>query len=286
MKIIQKIFQKVSYGSVKIYYKFKKDYGLNDTIRKKRVIISMTTYPDRFSSVVYSIRCMLLQTFRPDEIIVWLDDNVSLDQLTPEMNDLKQYGVKYIPIAGDLKPHKKYIHAMQKYPEDIIITVDDDILYPPTLIKSLMDAHKKYPNVVCARRVHKVTFDQYGKLLPYNDWISEACDIKKPSHLILATGVGGVLYPPHCLDARAFDMEKISRLCLCADDIWLKCMELLHNTKVLWVPCIAIHPEMIKKSQTSCLLSDNVGQRQNDIYLKKVMDAYGLKPENFKDMIA
>lgn len=50
---------------------------------------------------------------------------------------------------------------------------------------------------------------------------------------LLATGVGGILYPPHCMDNRLFDIEKIQQLCLYGDDIWLKAMQLLSGTPVV-----------------------------------------------------
>lgn len=47
----------------------------------------------------------------------------------------------------------------------------------------------------------------------------------------MAVGVGGILYPPSCLDKRAFDINKIQELCIGADDIWLKCISTIQTYK-------------------------------------------------------
>ena len=35
-----------------------------------------------------------------------------------------------IRFCEDLKAHKKYYYAFKEYPDDIVITVDDDVIYP------------------------------------------------------------------------------------------------------------------------------------------------------------
>lgn len=40
---------------------------------------------------------------------------------------------------------------MQAYPDDLIITVDDDIFYPTTMIQTLVQYHELYPKSVICR---------------------------------------------------------------------------------------------------------------------------------------
>ena len=49
----------------------------------------------------------------------------------------------------------------------------------------------------------------------------------------IAYGVGGVLYPPKLLPKETFDEYKIRKLCLFADDLWLKAIENKHKIKVV-----------------------------------------------------
>jgi hypothetical protein len=254
---------------------------INTEHRDKKIIVSLTSYPARFYCIHIALKSIMTQTVKPDKIIVWLDEDVSRNDFTDKMLELEQYGVEYRNAMGDLKPHKKYIHAMKEFPEDIIITVDDDLIYARDVIESLIKTHEKYPNAVCARRVHKITKDINGEIAPYNDWIGEYNDCREPSNILVATGVGGVLYPPHCLDERAFDEDNIIRLSLKADDIWLKFMEILAKTKVVYAPSKVPMPQLIEKEQASSLRSENVGQSMNDIYFKKLMEYYNIDKEQF-----
>ena len=251
-------------------------YGLNrDEKRDKKVIVSMTSYPARFNNIYLCLKSILLQDHKPDRIIVWLGSDTKESDLTKGMLSLKEYGVEYrFDKELDLKPHKKYIYAIQEFPDDIVITVDDDSVYPSTTVSSLLKNYEKHPNAVSARRVHLMTYDKEGKLLPYREWKYEYRGLKTESDDLVAVGVGGVLYPPHIFDERAFDTDRIQELCLGADDIWLKCMELLRGVKVVWTPAFFAHPPAL--TSKSSLGQSNVGAGRNDAYLNAMLKAYDI----------
>jgi len=144
---------------------------------------------------------------------------------------LCQYGLEIKKIPGNLKPHKKYQYAMEEYPDSLIITIDDDLIYHKDFIKSLYEGHEKFPDCVIAIRGHEITFNNDGTIKPYNEWNKQVMHSYYPSmKLFAAGGSGGVLYPPYALNKRAFDKKIVERLCLNADDIWLKMMEVLNGT--------------------------------------------------------
>ena len=281
-KLLYRIYRKINYIFRRIYVHLApKRYGLNRKKRKKRIIVSLTSYPGRFEHIHTALKSMMLQTVKPDQIIVWLDEDVGRDKLTRKMLELEQYGIEYRAMPGDLKPHKKYFHVMQEYPNDIIITVDDDLIYPKDVIESLLKTHKRYPKAVCARRVHKIIKKADGGIAPYNDWLGEYCGCYTPSHELIATGVGGVLYPPHCLYEKAFDEKLITELSLKADDIWLKFMELLNGTYVVWAPCKIPMPDLVEKEQATSLKSENVTQNKNDVYFANLQNYFHIQAEAF-----
>lgn len=259
-------------------------YALNEAKRDENIVLSMTSYPQRFESIHLTIKSLMLQTMKPDKFIVWLDDYVTRDQYTEEMIHLEKYGIEYKPRYGDLKPHKKYIYAMQEYPESLIITVDDDLIYAKDLIESLVKTHRKYPKEVCARRVHRITRNAKGNIASYNEWEGECMLKKTPAHDLFATGVGGVLYPPHCVSDRTFDMDLIMKLSLHQDDIWLKFMEWMAGTKVVWAPSRIPVPQEIKESQGVNLRSENVGRSQNDVCFLNVAKYFEKELDIMKDI--
>jgi len=125
---------------------------------------------------------------------------------------------------------------MQKYPYDIIITFDDDTIYEKTTVKSLYYNYLKYPNSISARRVNLIMFNKTNnKVLTYDKWIKDYTLLKIPSFDLLATGVGGILYPPNILNIHYSLIYEFYN-CLTSDDLYLKYREILLKIKTVWVP--------------------------------------------------
>lgn len=218
---------------------------------------------------------------KPDKIILWLGEDKFPERKLPKIFDIiKSCGVD-IEFHEDLKAHTKYFHAMKEYPDDIIITFDDDFIYKSNIIETLYNSYTKHPGCVSAMRVHRIKFEDDGNISPYMSWEMESSGAKgHESYQYLATGVGGVLYPPHCLPAEAFNTEALKRLCLLADDIWLKFMELLNGTKV--VPASdkgRVHGREAFGSQDLALWKSNNGGGENDVQIRAVLEEYGTLPD-------
>ena len=282
---IQRFFKKKKYlffqkKIKKIVESAEYEYGLNTAKRDRKIIVSLTTYPKRFKTIHLCLKSLLLQTVKPDKIIIYLGS----DSKNEKLDDLlffKQFGVEILlKIDEDLKPHKKYLYAMQDYPEDIIITVDDDCIYNQKLIESLLKTHKKHPDCVEAARVHKIMRKHDKSLHSYNNWINNYTLSTKPAFNLIATGCGGILYPPHCFKKGLFDKEMIMKYCLRADDIWLKYNENLSNIKIVWAKNSCPEPLSIETSQTVSLSKENVGLSKNDEYIEKLKSLFCLEIDN------
>lgn len=177
-------------------------------------------------------------------------------------------------MAGNLKAHKKYFLAMQEFPDSIIITVDDDVIYPITLVSSLVKSFKKHPNCISARLVHRIFCDDKGLLMPYKKWQHNCTQYKNPRFDLLAVGVGGILYPPHILPKEAFEIDSIRKLSLNADDIWLKFMELKNSIPVVWAHCYITHPPIIEGTQNFALGKTSINDGANDILVANLVNKY------------
>lgn len=246
-----------------------------------KIVVSLTSFQPRFEQLPKMLKSLLFQTVKPDKIIVWLDKD---EKPTKEMLNLQKYGVSYSRKEEVLKPHKKYFYSLKKFEDSLVITVDDDLIYPADLIESLVKTWKKYPDCICARRVHKITFHSDGSLKTYNDWVYEYTDMKEPSHELFATGVGGILYPPHIFDEKIFNAEGIKKYCLEADDIWLKWHELRLGIKVVWAKNNMILPPVIDGSQEIALSTDNVLNKKNDLFIQNCQKAvFKLSKENLQN---
>ena len=245
------------------------EYGLNKGFRTTKVVVSMASYAARFATIEPTLRSLVTQSVKPDKILVYLDE----DEPTEAMRAYEQYGVEFIQTSDELRPHKKYYYAMQSYPDSIVITVDDDIVYPHTLLAKLLAVHAVHPEAVVTYRAHKMTFTD-GVLDPYQDWVYECRSELAPTFELFATGGAGCLYPPHCLPDEAFDKDAIKELSWNADDVWLKVMELLAGTPVVWAANALVMPKESTGSQEQSLQADNVWQGTNDQYLKALFERY------------
>jgi hypothetical protein len=265
---------------VKWYYSLKKQFEpLNTEKREHHIVVSLTSFPARFGTLHYAIKSILNQTMKPDVIFLCLTKKEVKDEsdLPSSVLLLKKYGLQIYFADENLKPHNKYFHARKLYPDSLLVTIDDDNMYDRDLISDLYNSYKKYPNAVSARRVHKIALDDNKNVLPYSKWHYEYKKEQEPAFCLLATGVGGVLYPPGVLPPETFDAEKIRELCLNADDIWLKFMELKNNIPIVWVKGRRVHPLNIKSAQKVTLQKNNYHGNLNDKYINDLQNYYGIK---------
>lgn len=239
------------------------------------VTVSLTSFPQRIGVVGDVIKSILSQSVKPDRVLLWLSEDQFPDReasLPKALTDLVADGLE-IMWCDDMRPHKKYFYTMQKYPDDIIITVDDDVEYKPDTVEKLLKSYMRFPFAVSALRAHRITFDENGKLKPYEQWERGMKTAHFPSHALIATGVCGVLYPPRCFGDMAFNKEFIKENCLNADDLWLKIMEIIHN-----VPVVLAAPsedvKTIKGSQTEALYKSNDLADKNDMQFRNILAAY------------
>ena len=209
--------------------------GLNCTQRNVKLIASLTTFPDRINSVATTIKTIMNQTVKADEINLYL----AIEQFPNKENDLpaellklKDFGLK-IKFCNDTKSYKKIIPALKEYKNDIIITFDDDIYYEKDTIETLYNSYLKNPKVIQANRVWHVKLDD-NKVIPLDKsflyWNEE--NYRTPSFFNTIIGCGGVLYPPNSLSEMVLDEEKFKSIIPTQDDIWLWAMAVLNGTKI------------------------------------------------------
>lgn len=262
--------QVTSLGAVIYYNAITPKSGLNKNAREQEVVVSMTSFPARFKTIHLAIRSLMMQSYKPDRIILYLDDTVKESDVTPQMRELEKEGLEIRKRPIDMKVHKKYYYAMTEFPDAIIITADDDVMYRKNLIEILIETHKKYPNAICSKRVHRMLLDENDNLLPYNDWDIECSNISEPSMELCATGVGGVLYPPNILCDTIFDVDLFLKLSPKADDLWLKYIEVISNVPVVRAPGKYNLSYVIQSVQELGLRNSNVTENQNDNFLERL----------------
>ena len=189
--------------------------------------------PKRIDKVARTIESLMAQTIKPDKIVLYLTDEEFPTRELPDSLREMQDSVFSIEFREyNLRPHNKYYYALQEFPDDIVITVDDDIVYPDDVISKLIQGHRNYPNSIVCLRAHTIGMYADGSYKSYFDWFSEKHIVQEETHSILATGVGGVLYPPQTMPKETFNREKIMPV-VTHDDLWLKWMEAKYDVKIV-----------------------------------------------------
>ena len=194
------------------------------------VIVSLTSFPGRINDVVFSIRSLLMQTMKPNRVILWLASSqfkYGEVELPKKLIALKKYGLE-IEWCDDIKSYKKLIPTLNKYPEAIVVTADDDILYEKDWLLVLYQCYEKKHDVIWAHRVTKFNIkdgDFYTSVGGLNRW-------ENYSFLNKFTGCAGVLYPPHILDKDVFNIDLLQSICKTNDDIWFWLMAVKNNTRI------------------------------------------------------
>lgn len=251
----------------------KKD--MNDPLFDKddNIVISLTSYPARIKTVHKTLETLLNQTVKANNIVLWLAPeqfpNKEAD-LPQDLLNLKDKGIT-IDWYKDIRSYKKIIPTLEKYPDAIIITADDDILYPMNWVEALYSMYKKAPDVIWCHRAHKMIVK--NNILPYDKW-KKHINNSVPSYSNFCTSGGGVLYPRKCFYSDIDKEDLYTKLCPTADDIWLWAMCILNHRKINVVPMNMKTLTLIDGTQETSLKSINVEDKRNDLQVKNIINTY------------
>lgn len=239
--------------------------------RNENVIVSLTSFPARIGFVHLTIESLLRQTVLPNHIFLWLSKEQfpSENTIPANLKDLQNDIFQIRLVDGDIRSHKKYYYAMSEYPDSIVITTDDDIIYPPNIIKTLLTTSDKYPSCIIANVARTIS---YNGCYPeeYSHWrIAKA--LSRTNNVQI--GAGCVLYPSHSLYKDCLDLELSQRLAPTVDDLWLNAMARLQGTDVIKTTFKqALLPVIIPKDEK--LTTINVQGNRNDEQLKSIREYY------------
>lgn len=199
----------------------------------KGVVVSITSYPGRIYDLQYTLHSLLSQTFRPERVVLWLgaEKFPRREQDVPApVLDLRKRGLE-IRFTHDAGPFTKLLPALREFPDNPIVTADDDIYYPPDWLQGLVLAWLSSPSSIWAARVRAIRRGPDGVPTPFGSKANQT-NREDPSFLLLPEGVAGILYPPRSLDPRVFQEETFQCVTPKNDDFWFWAMAVLHGTKI------------------------------------------------------
>jgi hypothetical protein len=252
--------------------------GTADNPRKKKIIVSLTTFPERGGDVHYCLYSLLKQSLKPDLVILWLGNEryPNKEKSVPKSTlEMEKHGLT-IDWHPDIKAYTKLIPALTRYPNDIIVTADDDVYYPENWLEILYNSYIEHPEHIHCHRAHRITFKGSGETEKYDKWEKRVSD-NTPSVLNFATGVGGVLFPPNVFYNEITNRDLFVKLCENGDDIWYWAMAALKGTRTMVAPgnisnLTYINPEReLGLNKETTLMKVNVDKDMNDEQLHNVI---------------
>lgn len=253
------------------------DYKLRGGKKKdKRIIVSLTSFSKRIGKVWIAIESILRQSHKPDMIILWLskEEFPSKECLPKRLLKLQERGLIINLREGNLMSHKKYYYTLLEYPNDHLVTIDDDIIYPSDFIASLLKGHQQYPNTVISRFAFKLKYDKKGELLPYEFWSSVMINQPvSPSFDVFFGSGGGTFFPAKILGEEAKNISLAMAKCKFADDVWLNTMCRLNGKKVAVVDSLFSFLSIMNLDNFR-LSSINNAQNQNNVQIADLVKHY------------
>ncbi|MDX1333279.1 MAG: glycosyl transferase [Robiginitalea sp.] len=238
------------------------------------VIISLTSIPTRLKTLHLVIRNLMVQSKSPRKIVLWLETDLE-DQVPSSLTKLtgERFEIRFSDRCTSA--HSKLIHTLEAYPDEVIVTCDDDFLYRRNWLSLLYSEHLEHPDCIVAHHTLHINHDASGNPLPFKKW-KYPPDGRINPEAVYPLGAWGVLYPPHCLSEEVNNREMFMKMAPKADDHWFKAMSLLKGTRSIRTSKRPKEPIPVINTQKVALKKENIGEGKNTVQWQALEDHYNL----------
>ena len=193
-------------------------------------IISLTTIPSRIGFLDQTIKSLLRQSLAPREIQLHVPAFSKREQTTYEIPDwLRALESVNVISCDDWGPATKFLPAaIASVPEQKIVVVDDDRIYPVNFLSDLEQAADALPGQVLSFSGWCVPADLtdhsttvLANLLLRPPAPVRATRISNPYKIDIVQGVSGYLFTPSIMDLKGMqDYSDAPDAAFYVDDVW------------------------------------------------------------------
>ena len=224
-----------------IYLGSIKTLQLQHLLKKKNtnIVVSFTTTPHRIEDIKPVLKSIERQSIKPNKIYVnvpWKFKRTNQEYVIP--NWLKIYPNIIINRTQDYGPATKLIATLEKEtdPSTIIITVDDDTIYPKHMVRDLVQPYfcKNYKETYHTGAVFSgiglnALFDAFHSFYVESIFLNN-----HPG--LLVVGIGGVAYKREFFKEDIFSFIKSLPLsCFLSDDLTISMYLLARGVNIIKV---------------------------------------------------
>ena len=249
------------------------------TVDNRRVIVSLSTVPDRINNLSPTIQSLLKQTRPPDEIVLAIPE-FSIREQRPYV--VPKYisrlpRVRVLRCAEDWGPATKFIGAIQDElaagrQNSLIMVVDDDRLYPRDAIETYLYYNGQLPDAALCFR---------GAAMPSTlDWddakMIRASELREPRPVAVITGCGSYLIQPRFFDESLWTYSVAPQVAFDIDDIWISGWLSRRDVKRYVVPASAMMKSVLRQRWTVSLNKIPGRQKLNNETIAFFRDAWDI----------
>lgn len=270
-----------------------------------RIVVSLAAVSFRMRTLGAVLKTILNQSLRPERVLVWvsespylLDNGIPPGSLPDEVSELandKSNGLE-IRYTDNTGPHRKMVpvlEALRGEPDPpLIVTADDDTLYPKRWLEALWDGYTRYNSAV-AFRARRMVFEGSG-ILPYKDWPLLTPFSEEVGLRLLSTGNLGLLVDPAMLDSRILD-PSLLQVSPSRSDAWIAAALMAKGTRLAKLSFSRVFPdesgieivnnEFPRLGQLEAQSRDAthselylLNEEQNDAIIRRTFEFFGVLP--------
>lgn len=189
------------------------------------VDVCLTTISGRIGQVHLVIGSILAQNPPPARVFLylshapWLLDRGVRDLPDPLHDLAAADGRLHIGFVENTGPYRKILPWLAGHRQSgrLVVTADDDTIYPQGWLAGLLAAWK--PGLAVAHSAHPVVV-RGGRVAPYRQWLKAS--LVSPAMLALPIGKDGVLYRAADFPPEVLDWAEAMRIAPTGDDLWLR----------------------------------------------------------------
>ena len=182
-----------------------------------RIVISLTTLPSRLlgAKILKTLKSLRNQTIKPNNIYLGLPEKAKrIGSSYPEPSSKILSLCTVVKLDEDYGPVSKLAGGIlsEDDPDTIIISVDDDVIYPPTFVEELLEKSKLKPDtaigssgVVIGSFPSYISFIRNESYKRYEGWFGKKLT-KKGQEVDILCGYAGVLYKRRFFPKRNSDV--------------------------------------------------------------------------------
>jgi hypothetical protein len=241
----------------------------------RRIVISLTSYPARFEYLAKTLKTLMIQTTSPNAVRVYIEEK-DFPQIGPRLLRFRKLGVTFCPTVSGWRAATKLIPEIlrDEAKEDLILYLDDEIIYPRNLVASLVHTLDAWPD-------SDVVFN-WGQIVPlwdanagcipkYSTW--KTTNLVSPEkNLVVPLGVAGVLLKRASVPVEVSNFVKFQEISQSNDDLWYWFHFIQNNLKLVRSFENFESPIYWRGSQEQALWKTNIIQGENDNIIKRMME--------------